>query len=766
MTLALALLLALCLCACNQTPEESVVTEFTFPEGTSILDINVSGMNRDAGWKAVQDAVSDYSLTINVDGVEATVTAAEIGLTCSGERYNAIADAVEVGATPEFTGLISFNEGKLRALVNTYFNKDVTEAAIVFDEAAGEYILIPDDNGQNCNPNAIVDALRQTVCDLAAQHTLTDVSQILEPELRDEDEAIIQALQTVNKMNNVELTYSFTADGKTSTEAIPAETIRSFISLGPDNVTPGINYSILEAYVAELSENHSAGSTTGPFIATGGGSVGLNVTYNGVYLDQDAMTEDIATCILEGISGTRSAPFQASGIRDMPYGGTYIEINLSSQHLWFYKNGECILSTSLVSGKVSAGYNTPTGVFSIYSKSTDTYLEGEDYRSFVNYWMPFYGGYGLHDATWRGSFGGEIYLYNGSHGCVNLPLSSASTIYANAPVGTKVILYGGTRSVPAQPQSLSGTTSYSVADDVGTITLNIKPRYSGPKMSYVSSDPSVASVNSSGVVTINSIGNATITVSVPAQGSYTSATTTVSISVHSPCDEGRHTLGTPTVTEPATCQPGKQSVACTKCTYTTIQEIPAKDSHSYGSWSVVTAATCGTNGQQVRTCTNCGIATQTEDISATGLHTPGTPVTTKAPTCRSKGTTETRCTVCNTVTATGELDIVATNHTAGDPKITAATCTQNGKKETFCIHCNELMSSETIPASHVPGDWYTVVAATCKSEGMLGKKCTVCGSEVDQQSTSKVTHSYSGGVCIYDCGTAEPASEPASNGEG
>ena len=55
--------------------------------------------------------------------------------------------------------------------------------------------------------------------------------------------------------------------------------------------------------------------------------------------------------------------------------------------------------------------------------------------------MPFNGGIGLHDASWRNKFGGEIYVNSGSHGCVNLPTSSAAAIYSHVSSGTPVILY-------------------------------------------------------------------------------------------------------------------------------------------------------------------------------------------------------------------------------------------------------------------------------------------------------------------------------------
>lgn len=59
----------------------------------------------------------------------------------------------------------------------------------------------------------------------------------------------------------------------------------------------------------------------------------------------------------------------------------------------------------------------------------------------VTYWMPFFDGQGLHDATWRSSFGGSIYQTNGSHGCVNLPLDAAQRIYDSIDTGVAIILY-------------------------------------------------------------------------------------------------------------------------------------------------------------------------------------------------------------------------------------------------------------------------------------------------------------------------------------
>ena len=66
---------------------------------------------------------------------------------------------------------------------------------------------------------------------------------------------------------------------------------------------------------------------------------------------------------------------------------------------------------------------------------------GEDYATPVKYWMPFAGDVGMHDASWRKSFGGNIYKTNGSHGCINLPTSVAKTIYNTIEKGWRVLVY-------------------------------------------------------------------------------------------------------------------------------------------------------------------------------------------------------------------------------------------------------------------------------------------------------------------------------------
>lgn len=122
-------------------------------------------------------------------------------------------------------------------------------------------------------------------------------------------------------------------------------------------------------------------------------------------------------------------------------GNTYIEVDVQKQKLFYFVDGKLFLESDVVTGNERHKNNTPTMVCYIYAKQKNRILRGPGYASFVYYWMPVSGGYGLHDATWRDAFGGEIYKTDGSHGCINLPLDVATEIYEKAEIGTPVIIY-------------------------------------------------------------------------------------------------------------------------------------------------------------------------------------------------------------------------------------------------------------------------------------------------------------------------------------
>ena len=157
-----------------------------------------------------------------------------------------------------------------------------------------------------------------------------------------------------------------------------------------------------------------------------------------------------------------------------------MEIDYTNQHLWFYKDGALLVDTAVVTGNVSAGNASPEGIFCLVGKSEHETLKGEGYSTPVDYWMPFYGGVGIHDAdSWRSVYGGTIYQNSGSHGCINTPTAKVAVIYENIEVGTPIVCYssgvnygypeesGGGQSqtvTPAQSESQNQTGGQGETD--------------------------------------------------------------------------------------------------------------------------------------------------------------------------------------------------------------------------------------------------------------------------------------------------------------
>ena len=127
---------------------------------------------------------------------------------------------------------------------------------------------------------------------------------------------------------------------------------------------------------------------------------------------------------------------------DLPY-STYIDVDIDNQTMTYYENGQVCLQCPVVTGNPNRGNGTPRGTYTIQTHIAGKNLVGPTWNVWVDRWMQFTPNpchIGLHDATWRSSFGGEIYKTNGSHGCVNLPHETAVALFDRVNVGTTVVV--------------------------------------------------------------------------------------------------------------------------------------------------------------------------------------------------------------------------------------------------------------------------------------------------------------------------------------
>ena len=247
-----------------------------------------------------------------------------------------------------------------------------------------------------------------------------------------------EALDKINKYVSAKVSY------KKGDDIIPLDggSIHFWVSMD-ENYNVYLNEDEVAQFVSDLSMKYNTIGMARPFVTSTGADITIADGDYGWRVDKREETAALCEIIKNGETTEREPIFaqKAYHLGSTDIGNSYVEISIKNQHLWMYKNGEVIVSTDIVTGNPYAGNATPTGVYRLKSRERDSILVGEDYRTPVSYWMPFNGGVGMHDANWRGSFGGSIYLGGGSHGCINLPPSIASKIFENISVGYPIIVY-------------------------------------------------------------------------------------------------------------------------------------------------------------------------------------------------------------------------------------------------------------------------------------------------------------------------------------
>lgn len=571
----LALVLALLLFGCSQHPSPTEpaatvpaatqpVTEpaATEPNATepaetepllqsaSLYGVDVTGMTAQEAKAAISQAIDNYTLILTVNNRNITLSGKDLSLALSEEAFQNWFQQTVDGVDPTVAGLLSFNTDTALSLVRGHLETGVRNASVIYDANSQKFRIQSHRDGTSADLRSVKTELINAVGTLSPAATAYAAIYDVSATVLDTDPRLSAAVTAANSYLELSISYTYEAPGiTTTTQALTQDNIADFITVDKDfNVS--IDKQAVKRYVRGMSEQF--GSTKEDFRTTHGSTVGLTVEYYGAVLDQDAMYADLLHCLENKLSGNRTAVFLSSSANNMPYGGNYVEIDLSSQFLWLYKNGELVISTPFVSGNVSGGRRTPTGVFSIFGMYTDTYLMGPTWYDYVNYWIPFYGGIGLHDASWRDEFGGSIYMYDGSHGCINLPNYAAGVIYDNVSIGTMVIVYGGVRSVGDLQQVLSGNTAYDLTVDSAPVALKVTPKYNGVDFHYSSSDPNVVTVDDSGIVTVVGPGSAQITVTTDAVGVLSEGIFVVSVTIEEP-DNPDDTE--PEVTEPSPTEP-------------------------------------------------------------------------------------------------------------------------------------------------------------------------------------------------------------------
>lgn len=272
------------------------------------------------------------------------------------------------------------------------------------------------------------------------------------------------AVETIEKYLNTVITYEVMGEE----EVLDSGQIVKFIQVS-DDYQVSLDDDAIAVYVQSLASKYNTYADVRSFKTSDGDTIEIGGGDYGWIVDKEGEAEQLKEDLESGDTVTRELVYSqrafSEGFDDI--GNTYIEIDYTNQHLWYYKDGELIADSDIVSGNISAGNGSPDGIFKVVYKQSPAVLKGENYESNVTYFMPFAYNVGIHDASWRnGKFGGEIYKTNGSHGCINVPYDTADIIYESVEVGTPVIAYYREEvKLTAENCKISNAYSYVEEDD-------------------------------------------------------------------------------------------------------------------------------------------------------------------------------------------------------------------------------------------------------------------------------------------------------------
>ena len=429
----------------------SVYYESHFFPNTTILGIDCSKMTAEQVNDALADRAACYLLTV-VDRTGERYLVRGADISCHYVDEGAVEDLLkeQVGARFLIDGAkekdyalsdeVIYDENALQTLVSGFSFMDpanmIPPRDAVFTITDTGYELVPEEPGTT----VIADAVQQMVAEaVSAQEELLTLpdSCYENPSVTTQSPEIAETRDAMDHFMSAEITYQ--VEGKDL--KLDSAGIVGMLAIDGTNVSvdEGKAHDFAQKLAYELNtygKPREFKTAKGDPITIGGGDYGWVV-------DKDGETEQIIADLNGGTPVTREPVYEQTawyqGEDDI--GDTYIEIDYTDQHLYYFKDGELKADTDIVSGNISKNNGSPDGVFKIVYKESPAKLVGENYESDVTYFMPFAYNVGIHDADWRSAFGGEIYKTSGSHGCINVPKEAAEKLYEIVEKGTPVIAY-------------------------------------------------------------------------------------------------------------------------------------------------------------------------------------------------------------------------------------------------------------------------------------------------------------------------------------
>lgn len=441
--------------------------EGKFGMNTYINNIEVSGKSlEEVKQLFLKQTGSDKLVITRRDGVEVTIPYSDFDFKLdadeqldqlyrkqdSGSWYAGLLGKISYTVTEGYT----FNKDKLRQAImdadwGSVKNKNAeivkTDSGYVINEAVqgdeldkailASYVISGFDNGKT-------------------SFSAADSDCYLKPQIQAED--LKSELEELNKVYKLSITYDFDF----ATETLDGQKLLDMITVNDDKSIKADSDKCMK-YVEELAAKYDTYQKSRKFHTTKRGDITVPQGDDGKYgwwIWQEKTCDQLVEMLEKGETVKSVKPiyyeqygFTYAGLpedrtADSDIGSTYVEIDISAQHLWVYIKGKMEYECDIISGLDSVpSRRTLPGVYKLWYKARDFRLkdsspDGSTWDVTVSYWNNIsLIGVGIHDATWQPGFGGTRYKTNGSHGCINAPLAAAKYIYENVPLDAPVVIY-------------------------------------------------------------------------------------------------------------------------------------------------------------------------------------------------------------------------------------------------------------------------------------------------------------------------------------
>ena len=341
----------------------------------------------------------------------------------------------------------SFDQNLVHSAIEK--SKFVTDPSVAMPENAcihvGEtaYEIEKEKEGNAIDVDKVTEIVCQGIEDMKPEISLDDQDCYLKPQVKSTDKNLRARLKAMTDV--VDRTIEINMVG--AEETVTPEMLFAWSEYDGNYVT--INEEKVNEYIDDLIDRYTTYGRERTFHTTGGQEIrvggGDQDCYGFLFMEAETK-EALQDAILGNYSGKLECVWENTGFdrgtKNDDIGYTYVEVSIPEQHMWYYKNGKCVLDTAVVTGLPTEKRSTPTGVFRIIDKLKDHTMTGSYGSAYANYCMPItWEGVCIHDASWRGEYGGDIYTYNGSHGCINTPYSKVKELFENVEIGTPVVVY-------------------------------------------------------------------------------------------------------------------------------------------------------------------------------------------------------------------------------------------------------------------------------------------------------------------------------------